>query len=98
MPSREMRVGARRRSDERWILQEDRVRGVAAADPQLVLAFLEPPQRGAPAVDLEPQPVLVAGAHLPDRQTALRAAVEAQQNRREVFAVDGHRLAAFVAA
>ena len=96
--ARQMRVVTHLAIDERRIFAQQLVRLVSMTDPQLVLALLQPSQRGAPAVDLQPQPVFVPGADLSDRQAAFRAAVEAQQNRREVFALDGHRLAPGLAA
>src|SRR5262249_44308663 len=73
------------------------VRAVAPADPQLVLLLLEPAERRAPAVGLEPEAVLVSGADLADRDAAFRAAIEAHQHRAEIFARYRHRLPAAVA-
>src|SRR5688572_21564719 len=68
MPARQMRVRTRRGAEQRRILEQRPVRGVAPSDPQLVLVLLPPPERRAASADLEPQIVLVTGADLADRE------------------------------
>ena len=68
------------------------------AEPQLVLVLLPPAQRGLRAADLQDQIVLVAGAHLADREAAPGAVVEAQQHRREVLDLDVDEIDLLVAA
>src|SRR5437868_1582504 len=64
MSAGQVRVCARTRGEQRRILRQHGVGGVAAADPQLVLPLLFPADRCLAAVDLEPQSVLVPGTHL----------------------------------
>ena len=97
MPAGQMRVRTRGRKEQRRILWEQRIRRLAPADPQLVLPLLQPPKRRAPTIHFEPEIVFVACAHLADRHAALRAAVEPNENRGEVLALNRERLA-FVAA
>ena len=49
----QMRVALRRRREQRRILRERRVRGVALAEPEVVLTLLLPLHRSARAVDLD---------------------------------------------
>src|SRR5579864_1412644 len=61
---------------------------MALAEPQIVLPLLLPAQRSARAVDLEPEIVLVPRTDLADVDRALRAALEAHENRREILRLD----------
>jgi len=91
MPAGQVCVTTRLGHEQRRILRENAARTVAAADPQLVLAFLMPPQRAGLAAHLEPQVVLVPGAHLADRHTALRAVRKPKQHRRQILAAHINR-------
>src|SRR5471032_1822964 len=64
MSAGQMRIGACARREQRRILGQHLVRGVAMTDPQFVLPLLDPAQRRLSAVDLEPQAVLVSGTDL----------------------------------
>src|SRR6266849_9583255 len=98
MAARQMGICARRRREERRILWEHAVRRIAPADPQLVLPLLQPADRRPAAVHLEPQAVLVARAHLSDRNGSFRAALEAEKDARQVLAADRDRLPAVASA
>src|SRR2546422_5285856 len=88
MAARQVGIRARRRRKERRILRERGVRRVAPADPQLVLPLLQPAHRRPAAVHLEPEAVLVARAHLSDRNGSFRAASEAGKDPPESPAWD----------
>ena len=62
---------------------------MTAADPQLVLALLQPSDRALASVDLEPQSVLVSCADLTDRDAAFRAAIEPDEHGRKICAPTG---------
>src|SRR5258708_39849223 len=80
-----MRVGGGGRRQQGWIFRERRVRAVSLPEPELVLTFLCPPHRSARAAHVEPEIVLVPGAHLADVDRTLRAAVEAHEDGREIL-------------
>ena len=71
MPARQVRVPPRALVKQRRIFRQRAVCRVAPADPQLVLLFLLPPHGRRAAVYLEPEIVLVTGAHLADGHRAL---------------------------
>ena len=93
MAGRQVRIAPRLGSNQRRVFQQDLIRRMAASDPQLVLALLEPAQRRRRAVDLEPQIVLVTGTDLADGHAALHAVVEPHEHHREIFAGDHDRFA-----
>ena len=88
VPGRERRGGPPGRAHQRGIANEDLVRPISMADPQLV-GLLGVPERGRRgAVDLVLQGVLASGAQLADGDRPAGAVLEPQQNRRHVLSGD----------
>src|SRR5687768_3294030 len=96
MPAGQVRVAARAFVQQRGIFRQHRIRAVAASDPQLVLPLLPPFDRRSAAIHLEPQIVLMAGADLPDVNSAARASLEANEYRGKVLAPHLELFATFI--
>src|SRR6185312_5697880 len=90
MPGRQVRVGCRLWGEDGRVLADHDARLAESADPQLVLALLQPAHRGLASTDFELQVVLVAWKHLADGDAALGATAKPQQHGRQVLAPDAH--------
>ncbi len=86
MSAGQVSVSRGRGRQQRGIFRQRHVGLIAPADPEFVLLLLPPSQRRGRAVDLEPEIVLVSGAHLADADHSLRAAVEAHEDGGEILA------------
>ena len=80
MPGRQPGALGRVRREQLRGPQQRLVRPSAVAEPELLVALAVPGERAPRAVELEPQRVPAAGAHLRDHQRPARAVVEPQQD------------------
>ena len=85
---RQRRRRSAERTHQRRVLQQDLVRALAMAEPDLVGLLGVPGDRAVRAVDLPLERVLPAGADLGNADRAARAVLEAQQDRRGVLGPD----------
>src|SRR6185312_2279687 len=88
--TRQVGVGTRRWQHEGRVLDLDLIRPVAMSDPQVVGTFAVPRHTRLRAVNLEPEIILAARAHLAGGETPASPLAHAEHHRAEVFGVDGH--------
>src|ERR1035441_6857209 len=91
MATGQVGVAARLGLEQRRILEDELVAGVAAANPEFVGPLLVPGRRGFCAVNLDAEPVLASCGDLAGDDAAARARAHAEDHRAEVFCIHGCR-------
>ena len=95
MAAGEIGVRRGRRVQQRRIFNDDLVRRIAMADPELIRPLLVPRHAALSAEDLDLEPVLAAGGHLADSEGAARAVAQMDQDGAEVFGIDRYFVVVF---
>src|ERR1022692_771430 len=80
-------VAARRRLEQRWILNEYLIAGIAMAGPEFVGTLLVPCNGRSCPADLNAEAVLASGGDLASSDAAARAPAHAEEHGTEVLCI-----------